>query len=70
MKTTFLKLGQMSKKDLAKLIRQWREEMKKQLGSMPKHKREKMEKQEEVDIPEFMKSREQRILKHFKGRQD
>ena len=60
----------MSKKDLVKLIRQWREEMKKQLDSMPKHKREEMERQEEVDIPEFMKAREQRILKHFKGRQD
>lgn len=57
-----------SKKDLAKLIQQWREEMKKQLDSMPKHKREEIERQEEVDTPEFMKAREQRILKHFKCR--
>lgn len=70
MKTTFLKLGQMSKKDLAKLIRQWREEMKKQVDLIPKHKREEVERQEEVDIPEFMKAWEQRMLKHLKGRQD
>lgn len=46
----------MSKKDLAKLIRQWREEMKKQVDLIPKHKREEVERQEEVDIPEFMKA--------------
>jgi len=60
----------MSKKDLAKLIRQWREEMKKQLDLIPKHKREEVERQKEVDIAEFMKAWEQRISKHFKGRQD
>ena len=43
--------------------------MKKQVDLIPKHKREEVERQEEVDIPEFMKAWEQRILKLFKGRQ-
>ena len=60
----------MSKKDLVKLIRQWREEMKKQVDLIPKHKREEVERQEVVDLRDFVKAWEQRMLKHLKGRQD
>lgn len=59
----------MSKNDLVKLIRQWREEMQRLLDSMPEYKREESQRQEEVDIPEFMKDREKRIRECFKGKQ-
>ena len=53
----------MSKKDLHRLKRQILEDKQRLLDSMPEDKRLELEREAELDIPQFMRDREQRIMK-------
>lgn len=53
----------MGKKNLAKLKQQILKDKQRLLDSMPEGKRLELERLAEVDIPQFMRDREQRIKK-------
>jgi hypothetical protein len=51
----------MGKRDLDRIKRQILEDRQRLLDSMPGDKRLELERQEEIDIPQFMRDREKRI---------
>jgi len=57
-----------NKKDLAKLRHQLKKKEERFLASLPEDKRLALERQAEIDIPTFLRDREERILKAYKGR--
>jgi hypothetical protein len=61
--TKIVKGVAMSKKDLDRIKRQLKEEKQRFLVSLPKEKRLELERLAELDIPQFMRDREQRIMK-------
>ena len=58
----------MNMRELAKLRRWLKVKEKKFLASLPEGKREELERQVELDIPSFLRDREERILRSYKDR--
>jgi len=55
-------------RELTKVKRQLKRKEDKFLASLPEGKREELERQVELDVPSFLRDREERILKAYKDR--